>query len=275
MTALFDLQLRALRRDRAARKGAALFLYERVFADCLERIGLVQRRFQKALLIGCPDPAWPQHLRAIGPDVDVIDPGALFAANAGGSRIDEDRWSGAGPNAYELVLAIGTFDTVDDLPRMLSTVRGSMSPDSLLIGAVPGGDNLPRLRMAMRAADQLRGEALPHVHPRIEASQLAPLLSAAGFSSPVVDVDRVAVVYPDLAGLIADLRAMGATNVLSQRPRQPILRRALEAAAADFDRKSDHGRTVERFEILHFAAWTPADPSIPNSDAAALTSSRQ
>ena len=56
---LFDPDLRAMRRDRAARAGAELFLYERAFADCLERIALMQRRFGDALLIGCPDPAWP------------------------------------------------------------------------------------------------------------------------------------------------------------------------------------------------------------------------
>ena len=52
---LFDLNLRAMRRDRAFRAGSDLFLCERAFEDCLERIGLVNRRFQSALLIGCPD----------------------------------------------------------------------------------------------------------------------------------------------------------------------------------------------------------------------------
>ena len=69
----------------------------------------------------------------------------------------------------------------------------------------------------MAAADRISGAAAPHVHPRIEASALAPLLEQAGLVRPVVDVDRVAVRYPSLMRLVADLRAMGATNLLEQR----------------------------------------------------------
>jgi hypothetical protein len=109
----------------------------------------------------------------------------------------------------------------------------------------------------MRAADAVSGAASPHVHPRIEASALAPLLAAAGFIEPVVDVDRAMVSYASLERLIADLRAMGSTNVLEARPRFTG-RAALAAAIADFADAGEGGRTIERFEILHFAAWTPS-----------------
>jgi hypothetical protein len=110
----------------------------------------------------------------------------------------------------------------------------------------------------MRAADQVSGEASPHVHPRIEASAFAALLSAAGFAMPVVDVDRVPVAYASFGRLIADLRAMGATNLLSARSRRPLSRKARDAAMTAFSDVGDGRRTVETFEILHFAAWTPA-----------------
>jgi hypothetical protein len=70
-----------------------------------------------------------------------------------------------------------------------------------------------------------------------------------------VDVDRAAVSYASLDRLVADLRAMGSTNLLSARPRF-IGRSARAAALADFAAAGEGGRTVERFEILHFAAWT-------------------
>jgi hypothetical protein len=82
------------------------------------------------------------------------------------------------------------------------------------------------------------------------------LLSAAGFVAPVVDVDRVQVGYASFSRLIADLRAMGATNVLNARSRRPLLRSALAAAIQTFASAGDGRRTTETFEILHFAAWT-------------------
>ena len=60
MPPLFDMELRALRRDRAARQGPELFLFERTFEDCLDRLSLFRRHFTRAVLIGCPDRGWPE-----------------------------------------------------------------------------------------------------------------------------------------------------------------------------------------------------------------------
>jgi hypothetical protein len=254
---LFDIRLRARRRDRASRHGAELFLHERAFDDCLDRLRLVPRRFRSALLIGCPDDSWPQRLGAFVDSVEVVDPGESFAIAAGGAAIVEDQWTGA-TDDYDLCLAIGTLDTVNDLPGALGTIRRSLEPDGFFLGAIAGGDSLPQLRSAMRAADEMQGYAVPHVHPRIEASALAGLLSAASFVMPVIDVDRVSVSYESLDKLVRDLRSMAATNILAQRSRRPLGKAAWRAAQAAFESAGTAGRTIETFELLHFAAWTAA-----------------
>jgi NADH dehydrogenase [ubiquinone] 1 alpha subcomplex assembly factor 5 len=250
---LFDMTLRTMRRDRAARIGGDPFLAERAFQEIVERLQLIRREFDRALLIGCPDPSWRGRLGAAR--VDAVDPGRRFARAAGGEPVIEDRWQPE-PGAYDLIVAVGTLDTVNDLPLALGRIRGAMRADALLIGAMSGGDTLPRLRSAMRAADAVADAAAPHVHPRIEASMVAPLLIAARFTAPVVDVDRVDAGYRSLGALVADLRATGATNILTERPRNSLSKRALEAAAENFARAGDGERTIETFEILHFAAWT-------------------
>lgn len=249
------MKLRALRRDRAARSGPELFLFERVFDDCLERVQLIGGRFERALLIGCPDPGWRERVRSVAADVDVRDPGPLFAQAAGGTAIIEDFWEPSA-EAYDLVLAVGTLDTVNDLPLALRLIRYAMRSDALLIGAVAGGNSLPRLRAAMRPADALAGGAAPHVHPRIEPSALSPLLDDAGFVRPVVDVDRVTIAYPSLDRLVADLRAMAATSILVARA-PPLTRAQRDAAARTFEEAAEGARTEETFELIHFAAWTP------------------
>jgi hypothetical protein len=251
---LFDMELRAIRRDRAARIGPELFLYERAFADCLDRISLLRRHFQHSLLIGCPNPDWPERLVQVSNEVTVRDPGPLFAAGSNGQIIVEDYWEPP-VASYDLVLAVGTLDSVNDLPLALRLIRHSLRDDALFIGTLSGGDTLPALRSAMRVADLATGAAAPHVHPRIDASALAPLLGDAGFHRQVIDVDRVPVSYPSLDRLVADLRAMGATNALLNRPRL-IGRAARAAASRAFAESGDGSRTVETFEILHFAAWT-------------------
>ena len=248
---LFDLDLRARRRDRAFRCGAQTFLHERAFDDICERLSFIRRRFRSALLLGCPDPSWPNRLAALADRVDTLDPGPLFAAAAGGSCTVEDHLS-LTPGSYDLCVTIGCLDTVNDLPGALLRLRFGLTDDALLIGAVAGGDSLPSLRAAMRAADSVAGVATPHVHPRLEPAALAGLLGAAGFAMPVVDVDRVSVAYSSLDALIDDLRRMGATNVLAARSRRPLPRAALAIAREIFSAADS-----ERFELLHFAGWTP------------------
>ena len=257
MPDLFDMNARMQHRDRAARIGPELFLFKRAFEDCLERIELLQRQFECALLVGCPDPEWRNRLAAFAHEIEVRDPGPLFAAGSDGRTIIEDAWEPT-EVAFDLVLAVGTFDTVNDLPVALRLIAYAMQNNALFIGAISGGDTLPQLRAAMRAADAVSGGAAPHVHPRIEAAALAPLLADCGFVNPVVDVDRVPVSYPSLDRLVSDLRAMGASNILTARPRF-VGKAPRSAAMHTFAAAGDGTRTVETFEILHFAAWTPKE----------------
>jgi hypothetical protein len=256
VAALFDMQLRAMRRDRAARAGAELFLYDRIFQDCLERIASLGRKFERALLIGCPDPNSPKLLAKVAAEIDVRDPGPLFARAAAGETLIEDAWEPLA-GGYDLVLAIGTLDTVNDLPLALKLVRYAMKAEGLFLGAFSGADTLPQLRAAMRAADSVAAIASPHAHPRIEAAAVGPLLDAAGFAGAVIDVDRIEVRYLSLEKLIADLRRMGTTNILADRSRLPLTRAAYEAAKDHFRQSARDGRTAEIFEVLHFACHAP------------------
>lgn len=250
---LFDHRLRALRRDRAARIGTEYFLYDRAFDDCLDRLEDIHVEFSDVLLLGCPNPDWRQRLGA--GRITVVDPGPLFAARVEGRCADLESLP-IEPGSFDLCLCIGLLDTANNLPLAAAALHFILKPGGLLLGAIAGGQSLPRLRAAMLAADAIAGNASPHVHPRVDAPSLGHLLTAAGFAMPVVDVDRVDIVYPSLDALVRDLRTMGATNVLTARSRQPITRHALQAARTQFLDGAD--RVTEVVEILHFAAWKSA-----------------
>ncbi len=251
---LFDRGLRALRRDRAARADLDLVLLDRAFDECLDRLRDISRRFDRALLLGSPSPEWRRRVEEVAQLVDVLDPGPLFAAASDGIASEEDRQD-LGESRYDLVIAIGTLDTVNDLPLALQLIRRAMRPDAPFIGALAGGESLSALRAAMIEADRATGAVAARFHPRIEPSSLAGLLSAAGYVMPVVDVDRVALRYASLAALVRDLRAMSATNVLTDRSPGRGKDWA-ERAAAAFAAQGRDGRTEERVDILHFLAWS-------------------
>jgi len=234
---LFDDRARLLRRDRALRLNGDLFLHHRAFNDCLDRLLDIRANFATALIDRCHDERWQQWLESIVPRVVMADPEAVA------------------PQSFDLCLSIGALDAANDVQASAFALRESLRPGGLLIGAIVGGNSLPLLRAAMLCADRAEGGAAPRLHPSIDGPSLATLLSSVGFIEPVIDVDRVDVAYPDLDRLVRDLRAMGCTNVLTERSRRPITRRGLNAARASF--RSGGGASIERFELLHFAAWIP------------------
>lgn len=235
---LFDDHARILRRDRATRLHGDLFLHARAFDDILDRLADIRSEFATALIDGRSESSWRDSLALIVPQVVLADPASVA------------------PQSFDLCLSIGELDADNDVQAAASALRRLLRPGGLLIGAIVGGNSLPLLRGAMLAADRAEGRGTaPRLHPSIDGPSLAKLLTSVGFIEPVIDVDRVDVAYPDLDRLVGDLRAMGCTNVLSGRSRRPITRRGLGAARIEFDRGK--GPSIERFELLHFAAWSP------------------
>ena len=254
----FDRRLRRLRRDRAARSGGgANYLHRRVAEEVLERLDLVTRNFGKALDLGCGEGFLTRALRERGLTVVPVDSGRQFAD--GGVQCDEDRLPFADA-AFDLVVSVGTLDTVNDLPGALALVRRVLRPDGLFLAAFTGAGSLPRLRSAIRAAEEAEGApASPHVHPQIDVRAAGDLLGRTGFALPVVDRESLTVRFSSLTSLVADLRGMAATNILAERSKRPFGKVGLAAAIADFAAHCDHdGKTAERFEIVHVSAWGPS-----------------
>ena len=254
---LFDPRLGRLRRERAARSGGDLYLHRRAEDELIERLDLVARPFCAALDLSLGS-TLAARLRERG--IEVVE------------GKEEDLPGAAG--AFDLVTSVGLIDTVNDLPGALALIRRALKPDGLFLAAFAGAGSLPRLRRAMRAAEEAEGVgAAPRIHPQIDVRAAGDLLVRAGFALPVVDRDVVEVRYADLMQLVRDLRAMAATNRLAARSARPFGRTGLAAAAADFS--DPGGRTAERFEIVHLSGWAPGpgqpQPARRGSGTASLT----
>ena len=255
----FERRLRRLRRDRAAaRFGDADYLHRLVADEIMERLDLVSRDFARALDLGCAGGYLGARLRERGIDVVAADSGLAFAAAADGIVCDEDLLPFADAS-FDLVVSVGTLDSVNDLPGALVLIRRALKPDGLFLGAFAGAGSLPKLRAAMLAADAAEGGAAPRIHPQIDVRAAGDLLARAGFTLPVADCLGLDVRFPGLMPLVRDLRAMGATNVLASRSARPLGRHALAAAMAEFESLADlDGKTAERFEIVHMLGWGPS-----------------
>lgn len=252
---IFDRHRRRLRRDRAAARFAEHdFLQARMAGELLDRLDLVQRRFTHALDLGCLDGRVGRALQARGIATVSADPGFGFARGAQGVQCDEDRLAFA-DGSFDLVIACGGLDQVNDLPGSLLLIRRALKPDGLFLGAFPGAGSLPRLRAALLGAEET---AVARLHPQIDVRSAGDLLARAGFALPVADAERVTVRYSSLFALLADLRGSASTNMLSGLT-PPLTRAALSRATELFGAGADSdGKVGETVEIVHLLGWAPA-----------------
>ncbi|MFZ5704199.1 MAG: methyltransferase domain-containing protein [Pseudomonadota bacterium] len=262
---IFDRRLRRLRRNRAAQDFAAHdFLIDHMASELAERLAMVTRRFDRALLLGCHDGRLSAYFTAPDRRLFAADPGFAFARASGGIQCDEDRLPFA-DGSFDLIVALGTLDGVNDLPGALSLARRALRPDGLFLGAFLGAGSLSWLRGALMEADEAAGGGVaPRIHPQVDVRSAGDLLSRAGFALPVADGERLDVGYGDPIKLLHDLRGMAGGNILLSRPRHLSGGRAwLGALFEAFQRATDpDGRVRERFEIVYLSGWAP-DPGQP------------
>lgn len=260
---MFDRAKLARLRVRADNRGTS-FLVERVCGDAAERLMDVNRRFERALIIGPPE-SKTMILGGLPPEkhpVDIVQFYETASQKFGGVRGKEDALPFE-PGSFDLIIAILTLHSINDLPGHLIQVKQILTEDGLFIGSLFGGDTLTELRQALYQADDINfGGALPRVSPFMTDTQAAGLLQRCGFTLPVVDTDKVLVKYRDISRLWSDIRDMGESNSLLQAqsrymPKRYIndLRNAYAAGFAD----QTTGTLKAAFEIIWMTGWAPSD----------------
>lgn len=264
---IFDRALHARRLARAAAGfGRADFLKRRAAADLVERLEAINRRFEIAVDLGARTGVFARELAAspAAAKVDLLvqtDLSPAMLARASGLRVvaDEERLPFAA-ETLDLVASSLALHWVNDLVGVLTQARRALRPDGLFLAAMLGGETLRELRAGLLEAEvTLRGGAGPRVSPVLDAADAGGLLQRAGFALPVVDTDLVTVRYDHPLKLVADLRAMGESAALIQRPAAPLTRDVLQLACDLYARRhaGPDGRVEASFEIITLTGWAP------------------
>ena len=249
---IFDRRRRRALRTRASGRTGDMFLWNHIAQDIAERLSVVTRTFEHALIIG-PIRRW--HKQILPPDVRYTIAG-LSALDDVDPAFEEDRLPFA-PASFDLVISAGTLDSVNDLPGALIQIRRILRPDGLFLGHMFGAGTLGTLKSMFLESDANR--ATPHIHPQIDLRSAADLLVRAGFTLPVADQDNSMIRYSDWRSIISDIRDTGIGNALAG-PR-PYLGKDIAARldAICAARSDAGGKIAECFAHLHLSGWAPSD----------------
>lgn len=248
----FDRALIARRLQRRP-PDAEDFVTRLVLDDLAERLQVVTREFRQAAILS-PD-ASQMPLRGNSRNGsfeferystvldDLIDPEQLTLPKSG----------------YDLIVSIFDLQVVNDVVGFLTRIRHHLAEDGLFIAAALGGDSLNELRHAFLAAESETGGAFARVAPFIPLADAGGLLQRAGLALPVTDVETHTVRYANPFALMQEIRALGGSNPLFDKPGRMMtpgrLAAAAEAYAAEFS--DPDGRVRATLEIIWMSGWAP------------------
>jgi SAM-dependent methyltransferase len=256
---IFDRSLLRRRALRALAQGPADFLLRAAVDELAARLSVMQRDFPDAVDVGSVSPVLAEAVARPGRRVARIVADPAFGVGPDVFAGDEESLSLA-PQSTDLVVSALSLQWVNDLPGALVAMRRALRPDGLLLACMIGGTSLSELRASFMAAEEeMEGGVSPRVAPFVEVRTLGNLMQRAGFALPVVDSEEIVVRYDSMFGLMADLRAMGATNALVGRSRRPLRRATLMRAAQIYaERFADaDGRVRATFDIVWMSGWAP------------------
>ena len=124
-----------------------------------------------------------------------------------------------------------------------------LEDDGLLMFSTLGPDTLAGLRVAAGPA---------RVHDFADMHDLGDMLVAAGFAEPVMDMERLTLLYADGAALLADLRASGQTCAHAGGARGLSGRGFRARLQAGLAAQMREGRLPVGYEVVYGHAWKAA-----------------
>jgi len=248
--------------DRAARSyDSAAVLQARVRDELLSRLVLVRLEPSLVVDLGCGTGAAASalHRRYRRSRVLSVDLSLSMLREADRRRRPWRRFAGICADAVRLPFADASTDLVfsnlmlqwcADPDTVFRECARVLRPGGLLHFTSFGPDTLKELRSAWAAAD-----AYTHVNRFIDMHDLGDAMLRAGLAEPVMDVERYTLTYPDVDGLMRDLKAIGAHNVNAGRSRGLTGRYAIKRMAAAYENERREGRLPATFEVVFGQAW--------------------
>ncbi len=145
----------------------------------------------------------------------------------------------------------------NDLDAAFSEVARVLQPEGLFMFSTFGPDTLKELRVASASINA--ETSTTRVSRFIDMHDIGDALTRAGFSAPVLDVERYTLTYDDVKSVMKDLKSIGAHNATQGRMRGLQGRGFLQHLTQQYEqfRQSveEGGKLPATFEVIFGHAW--------------------
>lgn len=264
--------------DRAANSyDAAAILQKTVREEMLNRLDLVKIMPEKILDMGCgtghASLALAKHFKksqVVSLDIAMA---MLKKAQTLSPLQKAKKWLGISQQQYlcadieHLPIADNSIGLLwsnlavqwcNDLDLVFTEAQRVLQPEGLLMFSTFGPDTLKELR----AATHIDGEHVS-VSRFIDMHDIGDALVRAGFSAPVLDVERYTLTYDDVKSVMRDLKAIGAHNAADGRVRGLQGKGFLKNITEQYEKFRQNGKLPATFEVVYGHAWVNASKTAP------------
>ena len=146
----------------------------------------------------------------------------------------------------------------NDLDAALQEFHRVLQPEGLLMFSTFGPDTLRELRIATSQKNAGEGN-FTSVSRFIDMHDIGDALVRAGFSAPVLDVERFTLTYDDVKSVMRDLKSIGAHNATDGRARGLLGRGFLQKLEENYEQFRHEGKLPATFEVVYGHAWRGKD----------------
>ncbi len=138
-------------------------------------------------------------------------------------------------NTFDLIISDLSLHWLNDVPNALSQYKKILKPGGLIIITFIGGQTLYELRHSLAFADlKIYNGLTLRIMPMISYYDANFLLQKAGFLMPVIEVERLKVMYSNLSTLIKDIRILGNYLSNNEKTHKPINKKFFSLAEQEY-----------------------------------------
>lgn len=219
----------------------------------------LQKRFAKSQVVSL-DFALPmlQKTRSTSPNNGLMGQVKNLLGGAKQSLLCADIESLPLANAsVGLVWSNVAIQWCNDLDAALQEFHRVLQPEGLLMFSTFGPDTLKELRIATSSQT-----GVTSVSRFLDMHDIGDAMVRAGFSAPVLDVERFTLTYDDVKSVMRDLKSIGAHNATDGRARGLLGRGFLRNLEASYEQFRQNGKLPATFEVVYGHAWRGQDKPI-------------
>ena len=129
-------------------------------------------------------------------------------------------------------------------------VKDVLKPGTIFIFSTLGPDTLRELREVFSTYSDM-----PHVNTFLDMHDVGDILSSSGFSDPVIESEEITVNYDSAAGLLRDLKGIGASNADSERRKSLTGPTRMRKILKEYEKYRCNDKIPATYEVILGHAW--------------------